>query len=146
MAESSTNNRSELAKAESTLQGLETKLEQISVLLRERRAQRRDIDAQVQAAAAAGEIDKLMALQSRTVSLDKAIDELVASEAECAARIESARRYLYTLYIRLERLRQEASELAMRITLFEESQAAKVEERTSLTRVKMQIAAITGAE
>jgi chromosome segregation ATPase len=146
MADSSTNNRSELAKAESTLQGLETKLEELGALLRERRAQRRDMDAQIQSAAAAGEIDNLMSLQSRTVALDKAIDELVAAEAECEQRIESARRYLYTLYIRLERLRQEAAELAMRISLFEESQSLKGEDLHSLTRVRMQISAITGAE
>lgn len=146
MADSSTNNRSELAKAESTLQGLEVKLEQLHSLLRERRAQRRDMDSKIQAAAAAGEIDSLMSLQSRTVSLDKAIDELVAAEGECEQRIESARRYLYTLYIRLEKLRQEAAELAMRISLFEESQTLRGEEQNSLMRVRMQISAITGAE
>jgi chromosome segregation ATPase len=146
MADSSTNNRSELAKAESTLQGLETKLEQISSLLRERRAERRNMDAQVQSAAAAGEIDMLMSLQARTVSLDKTIDELVASEADCSQRIESARRYLYTLYVRLEKLRQEAAELAMRISVVEDSQALRVADQTSLTRLRMQIAAITGAE
>lgn len=146
MADAGTHNRSELAKAESTLQGLETKFEQLSALLRERRSQRRDMDVQIQAAAAAGEIDKLMLLQSRTVSLDKAIDEMAASEAECAQRIESARRYLYTLYVRLERLRQEAAELSMRISYIEDSQALRLEDQTSLTRVRMQIQAITGAD
>jgi hypothetical protein len=146
MADSSTNNRSELAKAESTLQGLETKLEQITALLRERRTERREMDMQIQAAAAAGEIDRLMSLQNRTVSLDKTIDEMIASEAECSQRIESARRYLYTLYVRLERLRLEAAEISMRISFIEGSHALRLEEQTSLTRVKMQIAAITGAE
>ena len=146
MADSSTNNRSELATAESTLQGLETKLEQITALLRERRAERREMDVQIQAAAAAGEIDKLMSLQNRTVSLDKTIDEMIASEAECSQRIESARRYLYTLYVRLERLRQEAAEISMRISFIEGSHTLRLEDQTSLTRVKMQIAAITGAE
>ena len=85
-----------------------------------------------------------MTLQSRTVSLDKAIDELVAAEADCEQRIESARRYLYTLYIRLERLRQEAAELAMRISFFDESQSIKGADQNRLTRVRMQISAITG--
>ncbi|HXG92475.1 MAG TPA: hypothetical protein VNN73_08915 [Blastocatellia bacterium] len=138
-------NRGELAKAESTLQELEEKYERVRSLLEERKAERLQIETQVQAAAAAaGDMDRLVALQSRAVALDRSIAELSAAEAECCERVQSARRYLYTLYVRLEKLRQEAVLLKRKLWLNEEAEALSGEERASLSRLKIQIKAITG--
>ena len=139
-------NRSELAKAESTLQELEAKHQHISALLAERKAERQQYETQAQTIKSTGDINKLMLLQSRAFALTKAIADLAASESECAQRIESARRYLYTLYIRLEKLRQEAALLAEKSSSNGQGQNLLPEEQTSLRRLRLQIQAITGAE
>jgi flagellar biosynthesis chaperone FliJ len=137
-------NRSQIAKAESTLQDLEIKLQHTKALLAERKAERLRIETQVQTIKSTGDINKMIALQSHAIALDKTIVELVSSESECANRIESARRYLYTLYVKLEKLRQEAATLSERYSPF--GQTAKPEEQAALARLRLQIQAITGAE
>ena len=102
-------NRGELAKAQLTLQEAESKLERIVALLAERQRERLDIETQIQEAAANGDMDRLVDLQNRAGVVEKTIAELRTAEAGCATRVESARRYLYTLYVRLEKLRQEFS-------------------------------------
>jgi len=136
--------RSELAKAESTLQALEEKLQHIRSLLAERKAERGDLEARPQLLNATGDINKLMTLKSHSIALDKVIAELSASEAKCAQRIESSRRYLYTLYVRLERLRQEAAKLSRKVSKSGHLQNISAEELTTLRRVKLQIQAIEG--
>lgn len=136
--------RSELAKAESTLQALEEKLQHIRSSLAERKAERGDIEARPQMLNATGDINRLMSLKSHSIALDKVIAELSAAEAECAQRIESSRRYLYTLYVRLERLRQEAAKLSHRVSKSGKLQNISAEEMTTLRRVKLQIQAIEG--
>src|SRR5437867_2531719 len=106
MPEPTRQNRGELAKAQLILEEAEAKLERLHALLAERRTQRVEVEANIQGVAPTGDMDKLVTLQSRAVLLEKTIGELGASEAECAQRVESARRYLYTLYVRLEKLRQ----------------------------------------
>ncbi|HEX8186254.1 MAG TPA: hypothetical protein VF747_15930 [Blastocatellia bacterium] len=133
-----------MAKAESTLRALEEKLQHIRSVLAERRAERSDIESRPQSLNATGDINKLMTLKSHSIALDKAIAELVASEAECAQRIESSRRYLYTLYVRLERLRQEAATLTREASKPGQSQNISAEDMTALRRVKLQIQAIEG--
>lgn len=128
------------------MRALEEKHEHIQSLLKERKAELGELEARPQLLEATGDINKLMALKSHSIALDKTIAELVASEAECAQRIESARRYLYTLYVRLERLRQEAATLTREASKLDHSQKISVEELTSLRRVKLQIEAIAGAE
>jgi uncharacterized coiled-coil protein SlyX len=144
MQDRNAHSRSELAKAESTLRALEEKLQHIRSVLAERRAERSDIESRPQSLNATGDINKLMTLKSHSIALDKAIAELVASEAECAQRIESSRRYLYTLYVRLERLRQEAATLTREASKPGQSQNISAEDMTALRRVKLQIQAIEG--
>ena len=144
MHDRNAHSRSELAKAESTLQALEEKLQHIRSLLAERKAERGDIEGRPQLLNATGDINKLMTLKSHSIALDKVIAELKASEAECEQRIESARRYLYTLYVRLERLRQEAATLTFKASKPGQSQNISAEELTTLRRVKLQIQAIEG--
>jgi chromosome segregation ATPase len=146
MHDRNANNRGELANAESTLRALEEKLAHIQSSLRERKAELSEIEDRPHLLAATGDINKLMTLKSHSIGLDKTIADLIAAEAECARRIESARRYLYTLYVRLERLRQEAATLTREASNLDQSQKIQSEELTSLRRVKLQIEAIAGAE
>lgn len=138
--------KGELAKAESILHEFEAKLHQTNSLLEERKRERIETDLKVQEAAASGDINLLMSLQSRLVAIDKSINELKASGSECAQRVESARRYLYTLYVRLERLRQEAADLRSKLSLLEQEHIQLRDEETSLMRLKVQIEAIAGIE
>jgi hypothetical protein len=126
-------NKSELAKAESALKEAEAQQGRILALIEERKSERQNINARMAAEGTAGNVDNLIALQTRLSLLDKGIADLVASTAECAQRIESARRYLYKLYVHLERLRQEAAYLID-------------EDPARLTRVRVQIHAIAGDE
>jgi chromosome segregation ATPase len=137
-------NRGELAKAQLTLQQAETKLERIVALLGERRQERQELETHIQAAAATGDMDKLVDLQNRAGVVEKTIAELRAAEAECAGRVESARRYLYTLYVRLEKLRQEFSGLMKRLASIDQGENVPGDVQTSLGRIKIQLKAITG--
>lgn len=144
MLERNAPNRGELAKAQLTLQEAETKLERIIALLAERRQERHDLATHIQEVSATGDMDRLVDLQNRAVTVDKMIAELTAAEEECTQRVESARRYLYTLYVRLERLRQEFSGLMRRLAAVDQGESIPSEVQTSLGRVKIQLKAITG--
>lgn len=137
-------NRGELAKAQLTLQEAETKLERIVTLLAERRQERNYLGAHIQEVSATGDMDRLVDLQNRAVTVDKTIAELSAAEEECIQRVESARRYLYTLYVRLERLRQEFSGLMRRMAAADQGESIPAEVQTNLGRIKIQLKAITG--
>lgn len=144
MFERSGPNRGELAKAQLTLQEAEAKLERLVALMGERRAERRSLETLIQEAAASGDMDQLVALQNRAVAVEKIITELQASEIEGAQRVESARRYLYTLYVRLERLRQEFSGLMRTLAAVDQGESVPVDVMTNLGRIKIQLKAITG--
>jgi len=142
MSNGNNRNRGELAKAESTLQDFEEKIERLRVMISERKAERAAIEVKVQEAAAEGDMDRLVALQSRYAVIDRSLAEMAAAESDCLERMLAARRYLYTLYVRLEKLRQEATSIRRKLLLPDEP--ISVEERTSLNRLKIQIKAITG--
>lgn len=144
MLERNAPNRGELAKAQLTLQEAETKLERIVALLAERRQERHDLGTHIQEVAATGDMDRLVDLQNRAVAVDKMIAELSAAEEECTQRVESARRYLYTLYVRLERLRQEFSGLMRTMADVDQGESIPADVQTSLGRIKIQLKAITG--
>jgi hypothetical protein len=139
-------NRSQLAKAESALLELEAKLEHTRALLAERKAERLKTETQVKTINSTGDINDMMMLQSRTFALDKTIADLKHSESDCLQRIESSRRYLYTLYVKLEKLRQEAATLTDRTSLQDQGQNLLPDEQANLRRLRLQIQAITGAE
>jgi chromosome segregation ATPase len=133
----------QLAKAEATLQELEAKLEHTRAILAERQRERQQMQAMERRLRDTGDINKLVKLQSRLYSADKAIQELKNNEADTERQIESARRYLYTLYVKVERLRQEAAAFTYK-SLGE--QQLLPEELSNLRRLQLQIQAITGAE
>ena len=135
--------KSQLAKAEAAVQELEAKLEHTRAILEDRQRERQQIQAMEQKIHDTGDINKLVKLQSRIYAMDKAIQELKNRQADTARQIESARRYLYTLYVKLERLRQDAAAFMAR-SLGE--QALLPEEQSNLRRLQVQIQAITGAE
>jgi len=138
-------NKSQLANAESALRELEAKLGHTRALLAERKAERLDIETQVKNIKSTGDINKMMELQPRMFALDKTIADLKTSESDCLQRIESSRRYLYTLYVKLEKLRQEAATLADK-SLHGQEHNLLPDEQASLRRLRLQIQAITGAE
>ena len=137
-------NRGELAKAQLTLQEAETKLERIVALLAERRSERLNLENHIQEAAANGDMDRLVDLQNRAGVVEKTIAELQSAEAECARRVDSARRYLYTLYVRLEKLRQEFSGLMRTLASMDQGESVPMDVQTSIGRIKIQLKAITG--
>ena len=146
MMRDSGHNRSQLAQAESALQELETKLERTRALLVERKAERLDIETQIQRIKSTGDINKMVVLQPRMFALDKTIHDLKNAESDCLQRIESSRRYLYTLYVKLEKLRQEAATLADKSSLYGQEHTLLPDEQANLRRLRLQIQAITGAE
>ncbi|HXG67897.1 MAG TPA: hypothetical protein VNO70_22550 [Blastocatellia bacterium] len=124
--------KGELVKAEDLLTQARVQLQRLSALFEERKQELLETEAQIKAAAAAGNADKVMALQSRLSALDKSISELGVSQAECARRVESIEEYLNILRSRLRRLREEAESLTA------------AGEQMRLARIKVQIEAITG--
>ena len=137
-------NRGELAKAQFILEDAEAKLERLRALIAERRTERQGVGKIIHDLAANGDMDRLVTLQSHAVALEKTINELVAAEADCAERVQSARRYLYTLYVRLEKLRQEFSGLMRRLASIDQDEGVPADVQTNLGRVKIQLKAITG--
>jgi chromosome segregation ATPase len=138
--------RGELSNAENKLQELEAKLRHIASIIQERKAEKAALDGQVREAGTAGDVDRLMTLQRRSVAIDREIADLRNSEAECAERVDAPRRYLYTLYVRLERLRQEANTLKMKLAKLNTAQLSASQDKLILRRVSLQIEAIAGAE
>ena len=136
-------NKSQLAKAEAALQELEAKLAHTRAILADRQRERQQMQAMEQKLRDTGDINKLVKFQARAFATDKAIQELKAREADAERQIESARRYLYTLYVKVERLRQEAAAFAARSR---GEAALPPEEQANLRRLQIQIQAITGAE
>jgi len=144
MQERVAQNRGELVRAQLDLHELEAKLEHLHGLLAERKNERRAVELRIQEIAATGDMDKLVALQSRAVMVERNVAELSAAEAECARRVESARRYLYTLYVRLERLRLEFTQLMQRVALAATGDLIPPAVLTNIGRLKIQLKAITG--
>jgi chromosome segregation ATPase len=136
-------NKSQLAKAEATLQELEAKLSHTRAILADRLRERQQLQAMEQKLRDTGDINKLVKFQARAFAMDKAIQELKSREADAERQIESARRYLYTLYVKVERLRQEAAAVTARSS---DDRALPPEEQANLRRLQIQIQAITGAE
>lgn len=137
-------NRGELAKAQLTLQEAEEKLERVVTLLAERLTERSNLEANIRETAATGNMDQVIALQSRSNLVEKTIAELRATEEQCSRRVESSRRYLYTLYVRLEKLRQEFSGLMRSLASMDQDESVPGDVLTNIGRIKIQLKAITG--
>src|SRR5437867_7824744 len=104
--------QSELARGKQALKELETKLSGIRSMISEHKSERGDIDGQRHVMERTGDINKVMALKTRSIVLDKSIAELSTAEQQCLERIESSRRYLEGLDSRLKKLKDEAASLS----------------------------------
>jgi serine phosphatase RsbU (regulator of sigma subunit) len=135
--------KSQLAQAEAALQEMEAKLQQTRAVLDDRKREHRQLQAMEQKLRDTGDINKLVKFQARAFAMDKAVQELKVREVEAARQVEAARRYLYTLYVKLERLRQEAAAFTVRSHT---ESALLPEEQANLRRLQLQIQALTGAE
>lgn len=133
-----------MAKAQLTLQESEEKLQRIVTLLAERMVERQALENEIRETAATGDMDMVINLQSRFNLVEKTITELRTTEAECSGRVESSRRYLYKLYVRLEKLRQEFSLLMRRLASMEQGESVPLDVKSNIGRIKIQLKAITG--
>jgi chromosome segregation ATPase len=137
-------NQGELAKARGMLQEQQTKLQQIRAAMQETKAEKLELDLRHHTLEATGDINKMMAIKSRSIALNKSITGLAASEAECRQRVESMERYLETLNKKLESLRHEASRLAEEISVEGVSAEVKTKLQSLSSRIKMQIEVMEG--
>ena len=135
-----------MARAESNLKDLESKLQQTRAILEERKSERASIDSQRHLMERTGDINRLMAMKQRSLALDKSITDAIVAERESVERVEAAHRYVRGLRLRLEKLRQEAASLSEKISLDQVPTEVLSQARSSLRRVQMQIEALAGAE
>jgi predicted nuclease with TOPRIM domain len=137
-------NLGEIAKARGMLQAQQTKLKQIRAAMHETKSEMLELDMRHHDLRATGDINKMMAIRSRSMTLKQSVDGLNASEVECLHRIESMERYLETLNKKLEGLRHEAQRLAEEIAVEGVAPDVKTKLQSLSSRLKMQIEALEG--
>jgi hypothetical protein len=137
-------NLGELAKAKGMLQAQQTKLQQIRAAMQETKSEMLDLDLRHHNLHATGDINKMMAIRSRSIALNKSVSGLNASEAECLQRIESMERYVETLNKKLESLRHEAQRLAEEAAADGVAPDVKAKLQSLASRIKMQIEGLEG--
>jgi chromosome segregation ATPase len=142
----SRHNQSEIAKAEVMLQGLKAKLNQIRAHKAEQTAEMQELDLRHHVLQATGDINRMIAVKNRSMSLKKAVAALNTAETECLQRIQSVERYLETLNRKLDGLRKEANSVAEKLN--DQGLAGDVIAglQTAGRRIKMQIDALVGQE
>ena len=137
-------NLGEIAKARGMLQAQQAKLQQIRAAMQETKSEMLDLDLRHHNLQATGDINKMMAIKSRSIALNKSVAGLSASEAECLQRVESMERYVETLSRKLESLRHEATRLAEEIEAEGVAPDVKATLRSLASRIKMQIEGLEG--
>ena len=137
-------NQGEIAKARGMLQAQQTKLQQIRAAMHETKSEMLELDMRHHDLRATGDINKMMAVKSRSIALNKSVAGLNTSEAECLQRIESMERYLETLNRKLESLRHEATRLAEEIAAEAVAPDVKATLQSLSSRIKMQIESLEG--
>jgi chromosome segregation ATPase len=137
-------NNGEIAKARGMLKEQQTKLQQIRAAMQETKSEMLELDLRHHNLQATGDINKMMAIRSRSMTLKQSVTGLSTSEAECRQRIESMERYLETLNKKLEGLRHEAQRLAEEIAAEGVAPDVKAKLQSLSSRIKMQIEALEG--
>src|SRR5215510_11707908 len=137
-------NQGEIAKARGMLQAQQAKLQQIRAAMQETKSEMLDLDLRHHNLQATGDINKMMAIKSRSIALNKSVAGLSASEAECLQRVESMERYIDTLNRKLEGLRHEAGRLAEEAAVDGIAPDVKTKLQSLGSRIKMQIEALEG--
>jgi hypothetical protein len=126
------------------LEAQQTKLQQIRSAMKETKSEMLELDLRHHDLRATGDINKMMAIRSRSMTLKQSVNGLSTSEAECLQRIESMERYLDTLNRKLEGLRREAQRLAEEIAVEGVAPDVKAKLQSLSSRLKMQIEALEG--
>ncbi|HKV38075.1 MAG TPA: hypothetical protein VJX67_02590 [Blastocatellia bacterium] len=137
-------NQGEIAKAREMLQAQQTKLRQVKAMLVEKKAEMRELESRHHTLEVTGDINKMMAVKSRSIAIGKTIPTLEASEAECLERVESVGRYLETLTRRLEGLQREREGLAEKLAVEDLEPDVRGKLQTLSSRIKMQIESLEG--
>ena len=137
-------NQGEIAKARGMLQAQQTKLQQIRAAMQETKSEMLDLDLRHHDLRATGDINKMMAIKSRSIALNKSVAGLTSSEAECRQRVESMERYLETLTRKLEGLRHESTRLAEEIAADSVAPDVRATLQSLASRIKMQMEALEG--
>jgi chromosome segregation ATPase len=137
-------NQSEIAKAETMLQALRVKLQEIRSSVAEQKAEVLEIDRKHIRLQATGDINQMLAVRRRTIAINKTIATLSASEMQCRDRIRSVERYLDTLNKKLEGLRREANSVTEKLAADDLAPEALAGLQTARRRIKMQIDALAG--
>jgi len=137
-------NQGEIAKARGMLQAQQTKLQQIRAAMQETKSEMLDLDLRHHDLRATGDINKMMAIKSRSIALNKSVAGLTSSEAECRQRVESMERYLETLTRKLEGLRHESTRLAEEIAADGVAPDVRATLQSLASRIKMQMEALEG--
>jgi len=137
-------NAGEIAKARGMLEAQQTKLQQIKSAMHETKSEMLELDRRHHDLRATGDINKMMAIKSRSIALKKSVSGLTASEAECQQRIESMERYLETLNRKLDGLRHEATRLAEEMAVDGVAPDVKAKLQSLVSRINMQIEGLEG--
>jgi len=137
-------NVGEIAKARGMLAAQQGKLQQIRSAMQETKSEMLELDSRHHDLRATGDINKLMAIRSRSMTLKQSVRGLSASEAECLQRVESMERYLETLKRKLEGLRHEAERIAEEMGVEGVAPDVKAKLRSLGSRINMQIEALEG--
>ena len=137
-------NAGEIAQARGMLEAQQTKLQQIRSAMHETKSEMLELDRRHHDLRATGDINKMMAIKSRSIALNKSVSGLTTSEMECVQRIQSMERYVETLSKKLEGLRHEASRLAEEIAVDGIAPDVKAKLQSLSSRIKMQIEALEG--
>jgi chromosome segregation ATPase len=137
-------NQGEIAKAESMLQALRFKLDEIRSSVAEQKAEVLEIDQKHVTLQATGDINRMLAVRRRSIAINKTIATLSASELQCRERIISVERYLETLNRKLEGLRREANGVAEKLAADDLAADVVAGLQTARRRIKMQIDALAG--
>jgi chromosome segregation ATPase len=144
MMEAGGRNHSELAKAREMLTAQRAALQHIKAKLTETRQEIQELDACHHALEATGDINRMMAVKTRSMALERSITGMLAAEADCLKRIESIERYVETLTSRLEGLRREYARLIENLAVDDLSGDVKAKLQSLGNRVRMRIEALGG--
>jgi hypothetical protein len=137
-------NAGEITKARGMLEAQQTKLQQIRSAMHETKSEMLDLDRRHHDLHATGDINKMMAIKSRSIALNKSVATLAVSETECIQRVESMERYVDTLNRKLEGLRHEAQRLQEEIGAEGVAPDVKAKLQSLASRIKMQIEGLEG--
>lgn len=137
-------NQGELGQARAMLHSHQAKLDQVRAQINEKKSEMREIDHSHHVLEATGDINRMMAIKSKSIALSKDLSMLSTTEAETVERVASVNRYIETLKRRLESLQKEESALAEKLSSDDLTPDARATIVTLTSRLRMQIESLEG--